>query len=336
MQGDAIGRRLGDDAAGDVVRVAERDFQGAHQPVGEIGGGGIAFAGRLLHLGGIGHEIADHAGHRRDRQRQSGQSVHDAFLVLLHVLGISERQSLHDDENAVERADDAAGLAAHQFGRVRVALLRHDGRAGGELVGQLDQADERRGPHHDFLGKARQMHRGNRRRRQSLHGEVAVGDGVERIGRRPVEAERLGRHVAVERERRAGERGRTERHFVEPLARVGEAATVTRGHLDISQEMMPEGHRLRRLQMGEARHHRAGVLKRLLGQRQLIGGERGVDGVDRIAHPQPEIGRHLVVARARGVQAAGRRADEIGQPALDVHMNVFERALEGESAALDL
>jgi hypothetical protein len=36
------------------------------------------------------------------------------------------------------------------------------------------------------------------------------------------------------------------------------------------------------------------------------------------------------------VQAAGRRADQIGQPAFDVHMNVFERALEFKFAAVDL
>ena len=96
-----------------------------------------------------------------------------------------------------------------------------------------------------------------------LHREVAVGHGVERIRRRPVEAERLRRHVAVERKRRAGERRRAERHFVEALARIGKTAAVARRHLDIGQQMMAEGHRLRRLQMGEARHHRAGMLERL-------------------------------------------------------------------------
>ena len=53
-------------------------------------------------------------------------------------------------------------------------------------------------------------------------------------------------------------------------------------------------------------------------------------------HPQPEIGRDLIVARARGVQPAGGRADQFGQPALDVHMDVFERALELELAGADL
>ena len=99
---------------------------------------------------------------------------------------------------------------------------------------------------------------------------------------------------------------------------------------------MPEGDRLRRLQMGEARHHRRGMRQRLLRQRLLITGERRVDRVDGGADPEPEIGCHLVVARTCGVKPAGRRPDQLGQPALDIHVDVFELALEHELAALDL
>ena len=171
---------------------------------------------------------------------------------------------------------------------------------------------------------------------ERLQHEVAVGDRVERIRHRPVEAERLRGHVAVERERGAGERGGAERRFVEPLARIGEAAAVARRHLDIGEEMVAEGHRLRGLQMREARHHGRGVFERLLGERALVGGKRRVEGVDRGPHPEPEIGRDLVVARARGMQPPRRRPDQLGEPALDVHVDVFERALELELAGLDL
>ena len=99
---------------------------------------------------------------------------------------------------------------------------------------------------------------------------------------------------------------------------------------------MAEGDRLRRLQMGEARHHGFGVRKRLLGERALIVGKRCVNAVDRIAHPELEIGGDLVVARARGVQPPGGRPDQFGQPVLDIHVNVLERALEGKFAGLDL
>ena len=61
------------------------------------------------------------------------------------------------------------------------------------------------------------------------------------------------------------------------LARIREPAAVARRHLHIGEEMMAEGHRLRGLQMREARHHGRGMRQRLLGERALIAGERRVD-----------------------------------------------------------
>ena len=49
--------------------------------------------------------------------------------------------------------------------------------------------------------------------------------------------------------------------------------------------------------------------------------------VDRVAHEQAEIGRHLVVARARGVELARDRTDQFGQPLLDMHVDVLERGI---------
>ena len=68
--------------------------------------------------------------------------------------------------------------------------------------------------------------------------------------------------MPVDREGRAGERRRAERAFVEPRARVGEAAAVARQHLDIGEQMVAEGDRLRRLQMGEAGHDHVGAFER--------------------------------------------------------------------------
>jgi hypothetical protein len=227
-------------------------------------------------------------------------------------------------------------LARTSSAASRIALLRHDRGAGGELVGELHQADQRRGPDHDLLGQPRQVHGCDGRGGQGLHDEVAIGHGVERIGRRPVETERLRRHVPVERERRAGQRGRAERRLIQTLARIGEAAAVARHHLDVSKQVMAEGHRLCRLQMCKSRHDGRGMRQRLFRECLLQDGEAGVDGVDGVAHPQPEVGGDLVVARARRVQASGSGADQMLQPALDVHVDVFERPLERELAGLDL
>src|SRR5215831_15496859 len=85
------------------------------------------------------------------------------------------------------------------------------------------------------------MHRGDGGGGERLHNEVAVGDGIERIGHRRVEAQRLRRHVSVDRERGSGERRGAERTEVPPLARIREPAAVARGHLYIGEQMVAEG-----------------------------------------------------------------------------------------------
>ena len=74
----------------------------------------------------------------------------------------------------------------------------------------------------------------------------------------------------------------------------------------------------------------------VIDQRLLEGGQGSIGLVDRIANVEAEIGRDLVVARARRVQAACGRADQFGEPALDIHVNVLERALEVEGPLADL
>ena len=114
-----------------------------------------------------------------------------------------------------------------------------------------------------------------------------------------------------------------------------QAAPVAAEHLDIGEEMVAEGHRLGRLQMGESRHDRVRMDERLVGERLLQVAQLRVELVDGVAHPEAEIDRHLIVARARRVQASRRRADDFSQPALDIHMNIFERPREREGACVD-
>ena len=99
---------------------------------------------------------------------------------------------------------------------------------------------------------------------------------------------------------------------------------------------MAEGHRLRRLQMGEARHHRRRMRERGLGESELKPGEQRVDGIDLVADIEAEVGRDLIVPRPRRMQFAGDRPDQLGEAALDIEMDVLERAAEGEGAGLDL
>ena len=126
------------------------------------------------------------------------------------------------------------------------------------------------------------------------------------------------------------------RRFIEAPATVGEAPAVAADHLDVGQQVMAEGDRLRHLQVGEARHDRGRVLLGPVDERSLQVAAGRVGLVQARAEPEPQVGRHLVVARARGVQPPGGRTDERGEPGLDVHVDVFQRAVEGEAAGLDL
>ena len=84
-------------------------------------------------------------------------------------------------------------------------------------------------------------------------------------------------------------------------------AAVAPEHLDIGHQVVAERHRLRGLQMGEARHDgRRHAPRRGRSAPPAGRCSAAIQRVDRVAHPQPEVGRDLVVARARGVQPAGR------------------------------
>jgi len=84
------------------------------------------------------------------------------------------------------------------------------------------------------------------------------------------------------------------------------------------------GHRVRR------------VLRRPIRQRPHHVHELAVEPVDGVAYPEAEIGRHLVVAAAPGMQPPAGVADALGQPGLDVHVDVLERIGEHEPPGGDV
>ena len=98
--------------------------------------------------------------------------------------------------------------------------------------------------------------------------------------------------------------------------------------------MVAKRHRLARLEMGEARHDARGMFFGAVDQRGFERVDPVQRLVDRPAHEQFEIGRDLVVARARGVQPPA------GSPMIcdrrcSTCMNVFERGILDQLARLD-
>src|SRR6185436_21151765 len=122
--------------------------------------------------------------------------------------------------------DDPAGLAPGQLGDVRVLLLRHDRRPGGELVGEPDPAELTGRPEADLLADPGQVYAEQGGDEQELGDEVPVGDRVDRVGGGRAEAELLRGQLRVERERGTGERAGAERAHRGPAVPVPQPVEV--------------------------------------------------------------------------------------------------------------
>ena len=90
------------------------------------------------------------------------------------------------------------------------------------------------------------------------------------------------------------------------------------------------------LQVGVPGHRPVGVaLGQLVQPRhQRTASRAPPPGV--VAHVEGDVGRHLVVSRASGVQLAAERSDDLGQASLDRHVDVLVVGLEWERAVLEL
>ena len=77
--------------------------------------------------------------------------------------------------------------------------------------------------------------------------------------------------------------------------------------------MMAQGHRLRRLQVSKAGHDGMDVFLRAVDQDRLQRLELGIQAVNGIPDPEPEVGGYLIVPGTRRVEASGGLADQFTQ-----------------------
>ena len=99
----------------------------ADEVVGHVGREQGAVLGGLAHAVRVHGAVAEHAAHGVEGCFEGVDGVEEAFLVLLEVAVVGEREALEGGEQADEAAVDAARLAARDLREVRVALLGHDG-----------------------------------------------------------------------------------------------------------------------------------------------------------------------------------------------------------------
>ena len=91
-------------------------------------------------------------------------------------------------------------------------------------------------------------------------------------------------------------RARYERNNNSYLAGIAETRQVTPEHFDIGHQMVAESNGLRRLQVGEARHHRFSMVFGEVEQRALQPLDQRQHVINGGAQVQPHVGGDLIVA----------------------------------------
>ena len=104
----------------------------------------------------------------------------------------------------------------------------------------------------------------------------------------------------------------------------------------MSEKMMCEEDRLSRLEMGEARGHRAKMQRRLADQRILQIGDGRSDVAGGFAQVELEVVRRLVVARAAGAQRTAERSETSREGCLEETMDILVGLARHDETRLDI
>ena len=169
--------RFANNRADDMVRVAKRRAL-LYQVFGEVGRFEQAVARSLAHRFDIELQVLADAFHGAQAGFEGIDSIKERHLVFLIVAIVGERLRFHDGEQRHQMPVHARRLAANQLRHVRVLLLRHDARSGGEAISEFDKAEALRRPENQFFAPARQMHHQNRGARREFNEEVAVAHRI--------------------------------------------------------------------------------------------------------------------------------------------------------------
>ncbi|OEI70206.1 Uncharacterized protein Cus16_0832 [Curtobacterium sp. ER1/6] len=315
---DAAFLAVSDERTRDLVRVAEGHAL-ADEPLGDVGGEREALRRELGHPVGVEGQRRDHAGERGQQDLELRDRVEDGLLVLLEVAVVREREPLQRREEPGEVPDETPGLAPGELGDVGVLLLRHDARPGRERVVEADEAELLRVPEDDLLGQAGHVDADLGQHERELGHDVTGCGGVDRVVRRPGEAEFVGDRRRVEPERAAREGTGAVRADARAVGPVAEPLEVADQGPRVREQVVREEHGLSVLQVRPARHDRRRVLARLLGDRVDEVDDEPSDAATVVEHVHAAERRDLVVAAPSRPELAA----ELGAEVRD------EQALEG-------
>ena len=226
-------------------------------------------------------------------------------------------------------ADRAAGLAAHELERIGILLLRHHAAAGAERVGQLEEAVLVAAEDDQILGQPAEVHHRHRARVEERRREVAIRRRVDAVGDDAREAEIARERVDVDRvavpaiaPEPSGSASASSRAPCEALV----VAPQRRG---VREEEMRDEHRLRRPEVRERRHQRVAGRRRPAPRApRRTRATAALQQRNAPAQIEPQVERHLLVARPAGVQPAAGVAEALDQQPLDEAVHVLVGAVD--------
>ena len=336
---DAVERLVVFDAvAHDLARHAVRVAEGhalLHQVVGDVRRRRIAAHRRGAHLARVKGDVLQQFVEDGKAALHRLFGVEQRLLVFLQVLVVGGGDALDDGQNGHEAPVHPPRLAADEFGDVGVFLLRHDGRTGGVVVGDVDEAEFVRRIGDDVLAEARKVRHHRRAGEDVFRNKISVGNGVQRVLADAGKVHQFCRHSAVDGEVCARQGAAAEGHHVRAAEAVGKALDVAQKHLAVGVQVLRRRNGLRPAHVRVAGHDVAHVAFGKFYKRLDERAQQGDIGADAVLHIQAEICRHLVVARARRVHALAHHADALDKFLLDEGMDIL-RPLDGKRPALDV
>ena len=174
------------------------------------------------------------------------------------------------------------------------------------------------------------------RKAAELDGKIPVADRVQAVLGGPVEAQQSGGHCPINGIGSACQGRCAQGHYVHPLAAILQTLGIPNQHLVPGQQVVPEGHRLGSLQMGEAGHDGVRLALGEIQQARFQAIQFLGNHVDLVPQVQTDIGGYLIVAASAGVQLLARNTDTVGEACFNVHVHVFKADRPLEVAGLDV
>ena len=325
IPGNAVRNNL----AGELIGRAEGQAL-SHHVVCQIRGIDKALLCRCAHIGSQRLHAGNHLRENPQAHFDSIAGIKNGLLVLLHILVINQRNPLHDGEQRHQIAVNPAAFAPAQLRHIGIFLLRHDGGAGGEAVGQFHKLKLPAAPENDLLGKAGQVHHEDGQGTQQLNGEIPVGNAIDTVHAHAVKAKLLRFKHPVGMVGCSGQRTAADGRHVHAPTAIGKPSQVPQQHHGVGHQVVAEGDGLGALQVGVARHDGIGIGFRLVGDHLPKLADKLRYLVDFIPEIHTEIQRHLVIAAAGGVELLAHIADAAGEHLLHEHMDVLARHVKGK------